>query len=85
MKSVKIADLKSRLSAHLREVRRGGVVTVLARDTPVARIVPVDPGADITITPAASGAPPLGRVRLPRVARLKVDVVELLLDDRRRR
>ena len=40
MRKVRIADLKARLSEHLRLVRKGGTVTVLDRDTPVARIVP---------------------------------------------
>ena len=37
---VGIAELKARLSEHLRAVRKGRTVTVLDRDTPVARIVP---------------------------------------------
>ncbi len=41
MKRVRIAELKARLSAHLRAVRRGEEVLVLDRDQPVARIVPV--------------------------------------------
>lgn len=40
MQPVKIADLKNNLSRHLARVRRGGELTVLDRDTPVARIVP---------------------------------------------
>ena len=47
MQPVKIADLKNNLSRHLARVRRGGEITVLDRDTPVARIVPfthADPG-----------------------------------------
>jgi prevent-host-death family protein len=40
MSDVRIADLKARLSEHLRTVRNGGTLTVLDRDTPVARIVP---------------------------------------------
>ncbi len=40
MNKVKIADLKNNLSRHLARVRRGGEITVLDRDTPVARIVP---------------------------------------------
>lgn len=39
--SVRIADLKARLSAHLRVVRAGGSLTILDRNTPVARIVPI--------------------------------------------
>ena len=40
MGDVRIADLKARLSEHLRSVRKGATLTVLDRDTPVARIVP---------------------------------------------
>lgn len=81
MSNVRIADLKARLSEHLRTVRNGGTLTVLDRDTPVARIVPY-------------GAPSLEvrkaqrRVRdlklPPRPAR-RTDSVAILLEDRRRR
>ena len=40
MDTVKIADLKARLSEHLRKVRQGHTVTVLDRDRANARIVP---------------------------------------------
>ena len=40
MNLVKIADLKNNLSRHLARVRRGVEITVVDRDTPVARIVP---------------------------------------------
>jgi antitoxin (DNA-binding transcriptional repressor) of toxin-antitoxin stability system len=40
MSDVGIAELKARLSEHLRSVRNGLKLTVLDRDTPIARIVP---------------------------------------------
>jgi prevent-host-death family protein len=40
MAKVGIADLKARLSEHLRSVKNGRVVTILDRDTPIARLVP---------------------------------------------
>lgn len=40
MKTVKISDLKARLSAHIQSVREGEEVVVCDRNTPVARIVP---------------------------------------------
>jgi antitoxin (DNA-binding transcriptional repressor) of toxin-antitoxin stability system len=40
MDTVKIADLKNNLSRHLARVREGAELTVLDRDTPVARILP---------------------------------------------
>ena len=40
MAMIKIADLKNNLSRHLAMVKQGGQITVLDRDTPVARIIP---------------------------------------------
>ena len=45
MKTVGIADLKARLSEHLRAVKKGRSLTVVDRETPVAKLVPVDTGA----------------------------------------
>jgi prevent-host-death family protein len=82
MKQVRIADLKSRLSEHLRAVRRGEIITVLDRNTPVARISPIRDRA-LEIRKPAPGTPRPGRVRLPgRRLKLEVDVVDLLLEER---
>lgn len=40
MRTVNIAELKARLSAHIRRVRGGEEVLVCDRNKPVARIVP---------------------------------------------
>lgn len=37
---VGIAELKSRLSEHLRGVRKGGEIVIKDRETPIARLVP---------------------------------------------
>ena len=55
MKPVKIADLKSRQSEYLRSVRRGVAITVLDRDTPIARIVPYEPEANGLVVRRAAG------------------------------
>jgi antitoxin (DNA-binding transcriptional repressor) of toxin-antitoxin stability system len=85
MRSVKIAEFKSQLSRHLRDVQRGESLIVLDRETPIARVIPIDAGDDMTITLPASDAPPVGKVKLPVPPRIAVDVVELLLADRRSR
>jgi prevent-host-death family protein len=85
MKTVRIAQLKSRLSQHLRAVRAGQTLTVLDRDTPVARIIPIDSVDDNVITKPARNAPSLASIRLPKPPKIDVDVVEVLLEDRRRR
>ena len=66
MNTVRIADLKARLSEYLRRVRRGHEVTVLDRQTPIARIVPYGAGAAaLEVRKPLPGAPPLHRVPLP--------------------
>ena len=82
MKQVRIADLKARLSEYLRAVRRGETIAVLDRDTPVAQIVPIRERPALRVRKPAPGAPPLNRVRLPKPAKLNVDIVELLLEER---
>jgi prevent-host-death family protein len=82
MKRVRIADLKARLSEHLRAVRRGEPIIVLDRETPVAQIVPVRDRSVLRVRLPAPGAPPPNRVPLPKPARLDVDVVQLLLEER---
>ena len=81
MSDVRIADLKAHLSEHLRSVRNGGTVTVLDRDTPIARIIPID-------------APPLDTrkakrrlldLKLPPRPSKRTDSTATLLEDRRRR
>ena len=81
MSDVGIAELKARLSEHLRAVRNGGTVTVLDRDTPIARIVPY-------------AAPPLEvrrarrrlrDLKLPPKPAKRTDSLAILVEDRRRR
>jgi prevent-host-death family protein len=83
---VGIADLKARLSEHLRKVRQGETITVLDRQTPIARLVPESGGHGLLkIRQPAAGAPPPSEVPLPAVPTVDVDVVELLLEDRGKR
>lgn len=81
MSDVRIADLKARLSEHLRSVRNGGTLTVLDRDTPVARIVPY--AAQPLDIRKASRRP--RDVKLPPKPAKGTDSVALLVEDRRRR
>ena len=82
MKQVRIAELKSRLSEYLRAVRRGETIAVLDRDTPVAHIVPVQERPALRVRQPAPGTPAPNRVRLPKPAKLKMDIVKLLLEER---
>ena len=81
MSEVRIADLKARLSEHLRSVRNGGTVTVLDRDTPVARIIPfVAPSLEIR-----KASRRLRDLKLPPRPAKRTDSTAALLEDRRRR
>jgi prevent-host-death family protein len=82
MRQVRIAELKARLSEYLRAVRGGDTIAVMDRDTPIAQIIPAPGRATLRIRKPAAGAPPPGRVALPKPAKLNVDVARLLLEER---
>lgn len=82
MKRVGVAELKARLSRYLRLVRRGEALTVLDRDTPVARILPYDAPEPLVIRPPAPGATRLQDVPLPPPLPLDVDILDLLAQER---
>jgi Antitoxin of toxin-antitoxin stability system len=83
MRTVRIADLKSRLSEHLRSVRSGRSLTILDRDTPIARIIPWKKAEGILrLRPPLPGAPKLQQVPLPPPLGYRGDIVDLLLEER---
>ena len=83
MKSVGIADLKSRLSEHLRQVRRGHSVIVLDRETAIAELVPYRGGrATLQVRAPRAGAVSLRGIRFPPSLRLRSDVLALLRAER---
>jgi prevent-host-death family protein len=81
MSNVGIAELKARLSEYLRSVRKGGTLTVLDRDTPIARIVPYA-AQPLEIRKAKRR---LRGLKLPPKPARRTDSVAILLEDRRRR
>jgi prevent-host-death family protein len=81
MSDVGIADLKARLSEHLRAVRKGCTLTVLHRNTPIARIVPY--AAEPLEIRRASRR--LRDLRLPPKPAKRTDSVATLAEERRHR
>lgn len=79
MSKVGIADLKAHLSEHLRKVRKGRTLTVLDRDTPVARIVPYDAESPLEIRRATRKP---SQLRLPPPPARPTDSLKALLQDR---
>ena len=81
MRKVRIAELKARLSEHLRSVRNGDTLTVLDRESPIARIVPYAP-QPLEIRKAKKH---LRDLKLPAKPAKRTDSVALLIQDRGRR
>lgn len=82
MKKVRVADLKARLSEHLRSVRRGHELTVLDRDQPIARIVPYAASGVLSVREPVATYRRLADVEMPPPLKLAIDSVDLLLEDR---
>lgn len=80
-KTVKVAELKARLSAYLRGARRGHPVTVCDRETPIARLVPYE----TEDAPLVVRRPirKLHAVPLPAPLGRPVDSLVALLEERR--
>ena len=94
MKTVKIAELKNRLSYYLRLVQRGEAILVCDRDRVIARIERVAAGAQVPGSEAARldrlelrgvlrrGTGKLSRQWLARRPVIGADVVAALLQER---
>ncbi|MEK7403627.1 MAG: hypothetical protein AAB225_00825 [Acidobacteriota bacterium] len=83
MRKVRIAELKSRLSEHLRAVKQGQTITVLERDSPIARITPLESRrSPLVIRPRSARAAALADIRLPAPLKLKTDILALLAQER---
>ncbi len=82
MKRVRIAELKARLSEHLRAVRKGHELTVYDRNEPIARILPYSQRGALVVREPVRTYKSLREVPLPPPVSLDIDPVELLLEDR---
>jgi prevent-host-death family protein len=84
MITVRIAELKSRLSEYLRQVRRGESLTVLDRNTPIARVVSIEEKAGVLKSrPPLPHSPKLQHIPLPPpLRRYHKDIVTYLLEER---
>lgn len=85
MKTVKIAELKDRLSEHLRAVEKGAEVVVTDRNRPIARIVPFTDGKErVRVLPASRSFKSI-RGRRHKAAGWKISSTDLLLQERAER
>lgn len=83
MKRIGVAELKARLSEYLRIARKGGEVTVMDRDQPIARIIAYDATQSLAVREPLVVYKNLGSIPLPPPASLPIDIVDLLLEERR--
>lgn len=82
MRSVKIAELKDKLSEHLRAVEGGDEVIVTDRNRPIARIVPMaGPRGGARLAPPQAPFSTIRR-RTWRAAGWRVPSEELLAEER---
>lgn len=82
MKKAKVSELKARLSSYLADVRKGDILVVCDRATPIARIVPIEEkNEDLRICESAK---PIGELKEIRPVRLrkKVNIIRILGDIR---
>jgi prevent-host-death family protein len=82
---IRVAEFKAKLSEYLRSVRRGNEITIYDRDQPIARVVPIAKSSPLSVREPSVRYARLGDIPLPPPLGQTVDVVELLLDDRRSR
>ena len=82
MKSVKIAELKDKLSEHLRIVEAGEEVIVTDRNRPIARIVPMQTNGPSLVIDEPSTSFEAVRARKWPAARWRLTANELLNAER---
>ncbi len=83
MISVKVSELKAKLSAYLARVKRGETVIVADRNTPIARLAPFETEADdLAVIKSSSSPAELRRIRGVRPK--KAVNVDKLLEELRR-
>jgi prevent-host-death family protein len=68
MKTVRISELKSHLSEHLRRAEAGEVIEVLDRARPIARLGPA--GASVDLLEILPAERPFSAVRTVRLRRI---------------
>lgn len=85
--TVKVGEFRNKLSRYLKKVREGREIVITDRETPIGRVIPYKKGKSeevLTIQEPPEGYEGLAKLSFPDLP-VKVDAVELLLEDRRRR
>ena len=78
MKKAKVSELKARLGSYLADVRKGDILVVCDRSTPIARLVPMeDEAEELKISESVK---PIGELKEIQPVRLrkKVNLIKVL-------
>lgn len=82
MKQVRVSELKSQLSRHLRAAQAGETIEILDRTRPIARVVPVQGSeSELEIAPAVRPFSEVRRRHMPNL-RLRISSLEALRAER---
>ena len=84
MQTAMVSELKAKLSGYLAQVRRGATITVCDRQTPIAKLVPLESdagGLEVREPTVAGDLPTAPGITL----RKETDVLTLLRADRDQR
>ena len=84
MKRAKVSELKARLSSYLSDARAGATIVVCDRNTPIARLVPVEDEDGLQIREPVRPLEDLKRIKGVRLRR-RIDAVRVLRTDRDQR
>ncbi len=85
MKPVSSSELKAKLAKYLRMIREGEVIEVRDRGVPIAIIRGIERDAAFTTIPPSENAADIGKLVSKVKHPPKTDVVQLLMEDRRKK
>ncbi len=81
--TVKIANLKAKLAHYLRLVKAGEEITVIDRNLPIAKIIPLQSSSSLETIPAEGSFSELKSMKIPPAEKKpKIDTLALLLEER---
>ena len=85
MIDVKSSDFKAKIAKFLRIVKAGEVVQILERDTPIARVTNIPSSRALNYLKPSKSMNGLAELVSKVKSSPKIDVVETLLEDRKKR
>ena len=72
------------MSEYLPALSRGDTITVVDGKMPIAQILPIQQESVLPVHEPAPGTPTPNRIPPPKPLNLKIDIVQLLLEERQR-